>query len=195
MADKKMNLRRDNPSRDVLVELFEIMAGIMEGGLMQRKSFSALFSILRGRHNDEFDANGGGDIEDFAGRGQHAGGGIEIKDDDVAGTLIGDEEEFSRGVYADMARSFSAAGDALKKGKVPGCGVYAEHGDAVIAPIGAVEEFPGRMDGDFGGGAGAGEALGRPLGLKTIWRGPAPGLVAVNAGWLAVKVPWAASRR
>src|ERR1039458_1666094 len=63
---------------------------------------------------DEFDADGGRDVQDFAGGGQLAGGGIEVEDDDVAGILVGGEEQFSRGVYADVARDFSLGGEAFK---------------------------------------------------------------------------------
>src|SRR5260370_41013423 len=101
---------------------------------------------------NENDADRGGGFGEFEGRGQCAGGGIDVEDDDVVGLLISGEEKFAGGVDGEGARSFSHGWIFVSQFQSAFRGIDREGAYGVDASaVGGVEKFSVRMHGDFRG--------------------------------------------
>src|SRR5581483_11295404 len=114
-----------------------------------------------GNWSEAEDAFGVGEFEAVGGFLEAASGGVEAEDGDDGGVLAGGKEEMAGGVDLEVARGFAAGGDVLQEGGASSLFVAGEDSDAVVAAVGAVNPFARGMDGDFGGGAVAGEGGGK----------------------------------
>ena len=109
----------------------------------------------------EDDADGFTDGEGGSGAGEGAGGGMDGVDDDGITFLMSGDEPFPFVVDIEITRHLAAAGSCFFEGEFTGGGMHAESGDAIVAAVGSVDPFAGRMDGDVGGAVGLGGAGGQ----------------------------------
>ncbi len=76
----------------------------------------------------------------MAGGVEVAGLGVDAEGDDGVGVLVGGEEPVARGVDGEVAGGLTPGGFVGKAGEAAGGLVDGEHGDAVVAAVGAVDE-------------------------------------------------------
>ena len=100
-------------------------------------------------------------MQDLAGGCQFSVIEIDAKYHDIVGSLIGHEQEFSRGINVEIARCFALSGEVIHQSQSSGAAVDGEEGNAVVSAIRGVEELSAGMHVDFSGVVNAGEVLGK----------------------------------
>ena len=98
---------------------------------------------------DEFDANGRAYFGLFARGLQAAGLRIDAENNDGMRPLIVAEEKLALGIDGKISRRFASAGLVLDERDATGPGFDVVGRNAVVAAIGDVYEFAGRMNFDF----------------------------------------------
>ena len=78
------------------------------------------------------------------------GRGSVIEAHNIIRILICRQQPLARGVNREMTRSLALCGLVLHGGQTTRFWIDGEHGDAIVSPIGTVNELAGGMNLDFG---------------------------------------------
>src|SRR5688572_7333808 len=93
----------------------------------------------------EANANGHRNAHRLAGGGKASAVLIDFEQDEGIGVLVGDDKVTATGNDPEVARGATAGGLVLHHRKRPAVAVDAVHDDAVVPPVGSVNEAAGRV--------------------------------------------------